>query len=334
MQLANVFFVPCDIFHIYICVTCDIQVGLLSSSLSSRPFCGGTLVGLSSSFFIRIRMIKILPKKQIGRILKKNSFGLDQLKRGADCCPLHWGRTGQHFHFSCVLVVFVVFKVFMVAMLIMVEVGKWCLRWSCFSATFPPDNWLTRHCVGGGGVYCVMVKPILKTKLTIRQTTLWWVSTMSRPKMESRGWVSSSFWFTICDNDHFVKASLWFCQSHQHLTGPSELRWSPMILLSPYSSTSPHDHHCYLNHQVRVCEVVQHPSYNPDNVDYDFSVLRLCEELQFQVFCQFKIDRCFSIFSSDWRFASLPACQYIYQLRQPPGANDFICSERCNHSTF
>jgi len=34
--------------------------------------------------------------------------------------------------------------------------------------------------------------------------------------------------------------------------------------------------------RVRVCEVLQHPSYNSDNVDYDFSVLRLCEELQFQ----------------------------------------------------
>ena len=32
-----------------------------------------------------------------------------------------------------------------------------------------------------------------------------------------------------------------------------------------------------------MCEVLQHPSYNADNVDYDFSVLRLCEELQFQV---------------------------------------------------
>jgi len=34
--------------------------------------------------------------------------------------------------------------------------------------------------------------------------------------------------------------------------------------------------------RVRVCQVLQHSSYNSNNVDYDFSILRLCEELQFQ----------------------------------------------------
>jgi len=34
--------------------------------------------------------------------------------------------------------------------------------------------------------------------------------------------------------------------------------------------------------RVRVCQTLQHSSYNSNNVDYDFSILRLCEELQFQ----------------------------------------------------
>jgi len=34
--------------------------------------------------------------------------------------------------------------------------------------------------------------------------------------------------------------------------------------------------------RVRVCQVLQHSSYNSNNVDYDFSILRLCEELQLQ----------------------------------------------------
>jgi len=34
--------------------------------------------------------------------------------------------------------------------------------------------------------------------------------------------------------------------------------------------------------KVRVCSVDQHPRYNPDTVDYDFSILRLCDDVAFK----------------------------------------------------
>ena len=36
-------------------------------------------------------------------------------------------------------------------------------------------------------------------------------------------------------------------------------------------------------YHMQVCSVLQHSSYNSGTVDYDFAVLRLCDEVTFQV---------------------------------------------------
>ena len=86
----------------------------------------------------------------------------------------------------------------------------------------------------------------------------------------------------------FIILSLWESTTSVLKTGRGLSRWRPLkssllASFSPSKLIKQLDPFYKMMLHAQVCSVDQHANYNSATTDYDFAVLRLCEELSFQV---------------------------------------------------